>query len=361
MSNIIFLLLQLITICIICDNQENIIIIPYHPMRRPENISTKYGQIPMQISFYDDGYFYINNIKNLNLFSFPDYNCTYELYGDKNDSLKITIKQDSLGKYNALITKLFYETKYIDKMIYAIGYNGKYRINLGKTEFYSSLFFGGVPKYISKNLIKYSFFPNDTVSEINILYKNGTKINIQTDSEKKENNLIGFGGYYICFPEYILVQIKKLLLKDFPIEDIKGFTPEYLSNSEKFKTFPNIAFKIGDKIINISKYELSPDRFSFYFKLLIDYNPCNHFIFGQNPFLGNVDMREYNLETNEINFYVRKNKSIIIGAKEMKINSYKFNYLILIFITITFINIFIFWRKKTRIKKSEEFNKYFII
>ena len=72
-------------------------------------------------------------------------------------------------------------------------------------------------------------------------------------------------------------------------------------------------------------------------------------------------MREYNFETNETNLYLRKNNSIIIEEKEMKINSYKYSYFIFVFIAISLINVFIFWRKKNREKNAEEFKEYYII
>ena len=76
----------------------------------------------------------------------------------------------------------------------------------------------------------------------------------------------------------------------------------------------------------------------------------------------NINVREYNLETNETNLFIEKNNTIIMMSKEMKINSYKSTYLILVFIIIiSFINVFIFWRKKNRKKNIEEYNKYYEI
>ena len=72
-------------------------------------------------------------------------------------------------------------------------------------------------------------------------------------------------------------------------------------------------------------------------------------------------MREYNFETNETNLYLRKNNSIIIEEKEMKINSYKISYFIFVFMAISLINVLIFWRKKNREKNAEEFKEYYII
>lgn len=363
-SPIFLLSFSLIKILITCNKIENIIEILYLP-RKSQNISTKHGPITFQIYYDFNTYCNIDGIKDLNLFSFPNYNCTYKLYGENNNSLQIILEHDSPYKLNHLITRLFYETNYINKMIYAIEYNPNNITGLQKRKENLSIFYGGVPNHISKDLIKYTFLPNDKVSEINILYNNGTKINIPTDPVKEENNLIELGRSleFICFPEYILDKIKNLLLKDYLTTEVdKGFTPKYLTNSEKFKNFPNISFNIRDKIITINKYNLSPNYgHSFYFELLINYIPCDHFKFGYVPFMMNINVREFNLETNETNLFIEKNNNIIMAAKEMKINSGELICLILIFIFISLINIFIFWRKKQRKKNIEEYNNYYEI
>ena len=366
MIKTLFLFLSIISINII--NANNL----------EENITTKYNNISIQFdSKYDkknDMRYYIyviENLKNLNLFSFPDLNCTYELYGANNNSLKIIFKNEIINKYNNLITRLFYEIKYIDRMIYAIGYDGYYCKYDGNyyehMDFVTNFkfrFYGGAPNRITKNLIKNSFSTKDTVKEININYLNGTKINIQIDKEKKGSNLVEFNenNFFICFPEYILEQIKDLILKDLKVRKDGIGLDDYLMydiNYKVFNSFPeNITFKIGNRIIIIYKEYLSPDfRHN---DLFIQYTPCEHFVIGY-PFLRFVDMREYNFETNETNLYLRKNNSIIIEEKEMKINSYKISYFIFIFMAISLINVFIFWRKKNREKNAEEFKEYYII
>ena len=204
MSSICFLFFSILIYFSKSTNDINIIRIIDYP-KKTQYIPTRLGPISFQFYFDYEGYCFIDNLTNLNLFTFPNYNCTYEIYGKNNDSLKIKFEYDSVAIFNKLICRLFYETKYIDKMIYAIGFDEHYYQDLKKKNYYQSRFYGGIPKDISYNLIKYPFLPNDKVTEISILYNNGTKVNIQTDSDKKENNLIGFGGGYICFPEYILI------------------------------------------------------------------------------------------------------------------------------------------------------------
>ena len=300
----------------------------------------------------------------MNLFSFPDLNCSYELYGKNNNSLKIIFENEVINKYNNLITRLFYETKYIDKMLYAIWYDGNYCEHLDFLSQFKFRFYGGAPNRIIKNLIKSSFSPKDSIKEVNINYSNRTKINIQIDKEKKGNNLVEFdeNNFFICFPEYILEQIKKLILKDLKVRNDQIGLDHYLmfdSNYQIFNDLPdNITFKNRDRIIMVNKEHLSPDL--RHNDLFIQYTPCEHFVIGY-PFLRYIDMREYNFETKETNLYVRKNNSMIIEEKEMKINSYNIIYFIIAFIFISLINVFIFWRKKNREKNIEEFNKYYII
>ena len=375
---IFFLSIISISITISSNLEENIITFRRYSMRKTENITTKYNNISIQFdSKYDkknDMWYYIyiiENLKNLNLFSFPDLNCTYELYGANNNTLKIIFKNEIINKYNNLITRLFYEIKYIDRMIYAIGYDGYYCKYDGNyyehMDFVTNFkfrFYGGAPNRITKNLIKNSFSPKDTVKEININYLNGTKINIQIDKEKKGSNLVEINenNFFICFPEYILEQIKDFILKDLKVRKGGIGLDDYLMydiNYKVFNSFPeNITFKIGNRIIIIYKEYLSPDfRHN---DLFIQYTPCEHFVIGY-PFLRFVDMREYNFETNETNLYLRKNNSIIIEEKEMKINSYKISYFIFVFMAISLINVLIFWRKKNREKNAEEFKEYYII
>ena len=337
MFRLLFLFLSIIVnIYIASNSEENIITFRRWSGRKTLNISTKYGKINLRFdSYYDNitdtknAFYLIENIKNLNLFSFPDLNCSYEIFEKNNsNSLKITFPNEILNKYNNLITRLFYEIKYIDKMIYAIGYDGNYckylEYGLGNFIF---RFYGGAPKRLIKNLIKYSFSPKDIVKEININYSNGTKLNIQIDQDKKENNLVEFNenNYFICFPEYILEQIKNLILKNFNVELSGIGLDDYLMyniNNSIFNILPdNFTFLIRNRIITITKEILSPDLRNY--DLFIQYTPCDHFVFG-HPFLRHVDMREYYLETNETNIYVRKNNSIIIEEKEkekeMKMN-----------------------------------------
>ena len=375
MFRLLFLFLSIIVNIYIASNiEENIITFKRLSGRKTQNISTKYGKINLRFdSYYDNitdtkyAFYLIENIKNLNLFSFPDLNCSYEIFGKNNsNSLKITFPNEIVNKYNNLITRLFYEIKYIDKMIYAIGYDGNYCKYLDYLGPFIFRFYGGAPKRLIKNLIKYSFSPKDIVKEININYSNGTKLNIQIDQDKKENNLVEFNenNYFICFPEYILEQIKNLILKNFNVE-LSGIGLEdylmYSINNSIFHILPdNFTFLIRNRIITITKEILSPDLRNY--DLFIQYTPCEHFVFG-HPFLRHVDMREYHLETNETNIYVRKNNSIIIEEKEkeMKMNSFKNYFYIIGFIFISMMNIFIFWRKKMRNKNIEEYNKYYII
>ena len=118
---LISILLFLIIKDYICHiNKENMIKIPDFGFLKALNITTKYGDInfQFQISTNDktdhlDAFYITENLKNLNLFSFPNINCTYKLYGKNNNSLIIIFGQEFIDKYNNLIARLFYETKYV--------------------------------------------------------------------------------------------------------------------------------------------------------------------------------------------------------------------------------------------------------
>ena len=83
---IIFFAINIIFIS--CNKNKNIITFLYSALRKTENITTKYDNINLRFFtnqsektkiWYSN--YIIENIKNLNLFSFPNFNCTYKIYG----------------------------------------------------------------------------------------------------------------------------------------------------------------------------------------------------------------------------------------------------------------------------------------
>ena len=105
MLKTLFLFLLIFSFIIVNNKEENIRTFRRHEMRKTENITIKQDNISIQFdSKYDNKtdmwyYFYIiENIKNLNSFSFPDLNCTYELYGRNNNLLKIIYENESHNK-----------------------------------------------------------------------------------------------------------------------------------------------------------------------------------------------------------------------------------------------------------------------
>ena len=120
------------------------------------NISTKYGLI--NYKFTHDCYelfkwplpfvqINLEGIKDLSLFKLPKdgLNEQYILYGENNNSIRIQYLHREIDIFNPLLCELFYKTKYIDKMVYSIGYFEKNR---------PYKFFGGIPENITKNLKK---------------------------------------------------------------------------------------------------------------------------------------------------------------------------------------------------------------
>ena len=123
------------------------------------NISTKYGLINYEFSYdcieiikwpLPSVQINLEGIKDLSLFKLPKngYIGQYGLYGEKNNSIWIKYSWKEVDIFNPLLCELFYKAKYIDKMIYSIGYIEKNR---------PYKFFGGTPGNITKNLKKITF------------------------------------------------------------------------------------------------------------------------------------------------------------------------------------------------------------
>ena len=168
----------------------------------------------------------------------------------------------------------------------------------------------------------------------------------------------------ICLPFNAFYIFENLIFKNYQHnknDELDFFKLDiYQLNEEQNNLFPNISFKIENKILKITK--------SFFFMTIIkkyhlfNKHNCNNFIFG-NEFFNLFDFKEINLETGEINLYYGKNSNLIItNYKENKISITisQFNIMILFSFIITFVIIFIF-KKYHKNKKIEYFKDYFKI
>ena len=365
---IIFIIILLLNYlhCSVSFEENSIIRIP-NKEGSFKNISTKNGFI--NYLFYHRNSedicnmiyitYTLGRIKNLNLFKLPQktINNEFNKYGNNNDSLEIIYYNEETDTHNPLLCEIFYKTKYIDKMIYSFGRN-EYR------EPYK--FFGGTPQNVTKNLNKFTLNTKE-ISEIKIEFVNGTNYiingfnNNQVEFKEDESSML-------CLPENILNKFQKLFLNQFK-ESIYNFKLFEGSGVYKLKKgqkalFPNINFKIGNKILILNQENsLWPNYINDDIYLFINNRPCNNFIFGLK-FLSLFDVSEFNLDSGEINLYLNKNKNFIVEEKEKyKNENLKSHIHIIIIIFSIFIFSVILTYSKTyyKNKKIEYYNYYYEI
>ena len=104
-------------------------------------------------------------MKNLNLFVPENLNRNFltEISGEKNDIISLSFDSyagTELDSENKIICELFCQTKYIDKKIFSISKN---------LENKSYKYFGGTPQNLIENLNQFTFYTNDTISEIELI------------------------------------------------------------------------------------------------------------------------------------------------------------------------------------------------
>ena len=374
-AKLIFVLLILIQ----CNNDnDGIIKIEMNKNRQEQIIPTNNGDIIYKFfirekdaiggpSAYEySGYYELKNMKNLNLLFYNPETRNLDISGDNKDI--VTIGFDSvifaeLDSNNNKLCELFYTAKYINKKIFAFKNPFKY--------------FGGIPNNIKNNLNKFTFYKNDSVSEIEINFdknKNNNNININLI----DNNKIEFRSdtHLICLSHDIFSKFENILFNKYKkneyIYDInyKRYSLFDLTYEQK-KLFPDIKFKIRNMIITLNKKDLIYEDSAIYIKgdtreedihnyLFIKNTPCDNFIFGLK-YLEKFDIREYDLEKNEFNLYLNKNKNLIINEEQinLKINSYSNSiipFIILLF--IIFGTISLIHKQKN---KNFEYNNDYII
>ncbi len=205
---------------------------------------------------------------------------------------------------------------------------------------------------------------SNKIDEIKIDFNNENNYFINVNGEE---SLIEFDenyNYMICLPFNVFYIFDNLIFKNYQYNK-NGYLDFFKLNisqlnDEQNNLFPNISFKIGNKILQITKdffYMTINKKYHLFNK-----HNCNNFIFG-NEFFNLFDFKEINLETEEINLYFGKNTNLIINdykENKMSIIISKFNILIFFSFIITFIMIFIY-KKYHKNKKIEYFNYYFEI
>ena len=164
-------------------------------------------------------------------------------------------------------------------------------------------------------------------------------------------------------------EFQKLLFQYYKKDEYK-LSNEYpyyniYNLKENQKTFfPDIKFKIGNKSFSLTKEDLIFEDSYIHkrgnkiekecnYYLLIQNSPCENNIFGLK-FLEKFKVREYNIETNEINLYLDKNNKFIEieNSQKLKYNSYN-SILFIILLFLVLITIMM------HIKQNKQNTKYF--
>ena len=251
------------------------------------NFDLKYGNNEKNIIFH------ISNLKNLNNLYLKELSENYKKFGIKIFSyelnvLRIVSPKFSIEKRNLLITEVLYEAKYICKKIYSVGNKDDY------------IYFGNTHSNF-KYYKKFTFNKKDILSEISI----GKHI---IDIKKSDLN------FFDCLSDINFI----ILLEDYLQEIAKIDNTVYIIDEHSRYVFSNIKIKFGNKIILIKKYYYKPSS----------NNKSDDFkekglLFFKN-FLNNFLYRDYDLEKNEITFYLENGNDII---KEDKENKQKINYI----------------------------------
>ena len=367
---IIFFLFLLIT----TYNEDEILRIPLIT-HSEVCFNSKYGPIFYYFDRYDLDYigffnpsyidYKFDNIKNLELL---DSNFSNKINIDPEKNIAKITFEDILERdmHNKNICELFYQTKYINKKIFSLGKNLE-------NEAYK--YFGGTPKEIIEHTNKYTFnLNNNTISEIKIIFNNKNKDVIKIKPTR--NNKVEFidESYLICLTPEILDEFKKLFLNKYEQYTYTESNYEikcrfkykvYKLISDQIKTIPEIKFKIGNITISLNKddlvykiYEGEGLSFKILELLFIQNTPCDNITFGFK-FLEKFLLREYDLENNEFNLYLDKNKNLLSKENKtnLKFNSYSdtsLTFVILLFMVSS--TIFIYFINYKKFKNNEYLN-----
>ena len=259
------------------------------------------------------------------------------------NNLQIKTKKDKISKfvvYN-IICRLLYNTKYIKNNIYSITISERYEPNLWS--------FGGLNLQAISNFNltkKITFDKKDILSEI---YINEKKISF----EGKYDIIFSDNYSSICLPEELFNKFNQTFLYKYS---------KYKKEYEQNDIFPEIKFKIGNKIILLNAnnfiYEHMYDIKKNNLVIFIFNKPCENLIFGWR-FLYLFKLIEFNLEKGETSFYLTEEennnkKNILFEDKKTKIILYNSTSTIYIefimIISFIFFSIILIFSKKYKNK-----------
>ena len=311
-------------------------------------IEDYYSVIPPHWLLYEGGKCLILNMVNLETFEMPK-NIERIEFKQYRNNLQIKTKRDKISYYVIynIICRLLYRTKYIKNNIYSITISKRYIPNLWS--------FGGTNEQAISDFglkKKITFDKNDILSEI---YINEKKIFFEGKYKIKFSDNIT----NICLPEELFNIFNETFLYRYP---------KYKNYYELKDKFPDIKFKIGNKIIFLNNtnflFKHMYDNEELNFIVFIQNNPCENLIFGWR-FLYLFKLIEFNLETDETSFYLteKENNSIIFEeeyTKNILYNSTSTIYVEYLMITsFILFSIFLIVCNKRYQKNRYQFQEYF--
>ena len=359
---------------------NSIIRIPYFEGRY-ENISTKFGLINYEFRVHGEevikwpvfsSIYRLEGIKNVNLLNLKELdNCNIKIYGKNKDSIQLDFNFSFQDKFNNIICKILYKTKYIDKMIYSYGIinNRNYK------------YFGGTPENIikEKELKKFTFNKDDRVSEIIIRSSDdshaeiyGNEIIDTLNGEERSIKLLDNDNIMVCIPSRHTKLLKSYKIGDYrDYENLRPYpTPYYQLDKRQQKLFESISFMIGNKNITLNRDKIlfQPEGTDVHF-LDITISDCNEFTFGKK-FIKLFEFSEFNMETKEVSLFMNQKEKIIKEKelnnereKEILNSNINSNY----YIVILFLSFIVFMMSITLIKnyhknkKIQYYNEYYNI
>ena len=319
-------------------------------------------QIELMISFYF----------NLSIFYFNFWN-NYDYINTEKNIFKLTsgrANENFLNDASNILNIL----GYIDNKFYLEDKEKNY------------LYFGGIPQNVNEN---YNLFSLKGLTYINfkmeVKFDNGTRYETNTESTQISFSSKERYKYIICFTQPIFDLLKKSILKTYDdeycnrtyVHDEYNFEeiirhykrlPDDKLNTYNFKKemknlFPNFTITIGNKILNLNKYNIFKDHDDIYTDLLIGSSPCDTIRFGKY-FFELFDYSEYDEDTKIVKMYLEKNNSIF---KEIEENIDNMKYIktskldILILFSIIFMVTIFDVISINKNKEIKYFNNYYEI
>lgn len=232
-----------------------------------QEIKTKYGIVSYEKrntfesdrSYSFSYYIQVSNLKNLTNVNFPELRKKYEKYKvtvflDGLDAVRINFIEFNIRICYLILTEILYKTSYINKKI-CIFDNDENVVYFGSDDF------------INKNLKKFTFYSNDTFTQI-----------ITSNSSYTIPKTINFIDFLSIFTFDLI--INKLLFGNKYKNFFIGGDNVHTYENGKY----NISFKLNNKLLKLGNVKKG--------------------IIYSNSFFENFFYSQYDLDKNEFTFYL---------------------------------------------------------